>query len=578
MYNNDFIANMLDKIASLLEIKEENRFKIRAYRMAAACIRELTFSVAKIEEVKKLWEIPGIGKAIAEKIMEISSTGSCETLRSLVEEIPESLLDFLKIEGLGPKRVGILYRDLGIQNAQTLKEFALNGKIQELNGFGPKIVQKILDGLEHWEERKGRFPLDQVVPKVQSLLAAMRSIPGVTQAEVAGSSRRWKETVKDLDILVTGDKEHAGSVMDVFTAYPEVESVLSQGATKATVRWTMGIQVDLRFVDSDCFGAGMQYFTGSKEHNIALRTLAKDKGFKTSEYGLFKISGSKETKVAGQNEEEFYRCLGMDYIPPEMRENAGEIEAALSGKLPCLLEHSDICGDLQMHTTESDGKNSLEEMAQAAIALGYKFIAITDHSKAMHIAHGLDEARLLRWIETIHKTREKYPQFHLLAGVEVDILKDGSLDLEEKVLRECDVVVASVHSSLHINSQDMTKRIIQGISHPFVHILAHPTSRIIQQREPIEYDFDKVLEAAIQNHVAMEVNSSPQRLDLKDILVRKVIECKGWISVNTDAHSCDQLLFMKYGVHTARRGWCKKEDCINTFGIDKLKSFLSKKL
>jgi DNA polymerase (family 10) len=406
----------------------------------------------------------------------------------------------------------------------------------------------------------------------------MQAIKGVEKVEVAGSLRRWKETVKDLDILVTGNTEYAKEVMDIFTSYMEVENTISRGETKATVKWKMGIQVDLRFIESNCFGAGMQYFTGSKEHNIALRTLAKEKGFKTSEYGIFKILKKKEKKVAGKSEEEFYQCLGMDYIAPELRENAGEIEAAMSGKLPCLLEQTDIRGDLQMHTTQSDGKNSLEEMVQASIALGYEFIAITDHSKAMHVANGLDEKRLSQWIETIHRTRNKYPQFHILAGIEVDILKDGSLDLEEKILRECDVVVASIHTSLRMESEDMTKRIMDGISHPFVHILAHPTARLIQQREPIEYDFDKVLEVAIKNKIALEVNSSPKRLDLKDVLIRKVIENKGFITINTDAHSCEQLLFMKYGVHTARRGWCEKKDCINTFDINKLNSFLSKKL
>ncbi len=576
VYNNDFIANLLDKIASLMEIQEENRFKVRAYRMAAACIRELTFSVAKIEE-EKLLEIPGIGKAIAEKIREIGTTGDCEAHRKLLQEVPESLLEFLRIEGLGPKRVGILYRELGITSTQMLKEAALSGKIETLDGFGTKIVKKIVDGLDHLEERKGRFALDQVVPMMQNLLETMQGIPGVSKVEVAGSLRRWKETVKDLDILVTGNKEYTEKVMDTFASYPEVESIISRGDTKSTVKWKMGIQVDLRFIESDCFGAGMQYFTGSKEHNIALRTLAKDKGFKTSEYGLFKISGKKEIKVAGENEAEFYRTLGMDYIPPELRENAGEIEAAMKGTLPCLIELSDIRGDLQMHTTQSDGKNSLEEMVQSAMGLGYEFIAITDHSKAMHVANGMDEARLSQWIETIHKTRQKYPGFHLLAGIEVDILKDGSLDLEEKILKECDVVVASIHSSLRMSSEDMTKRIIDGISHPFVHILAHPTARLIQQREPVDYDFDKVLEAAIQNRVAMEVNSSPRRLDLKDVLVRKVIENKGLISINTDAHSFDQLLFMKYGVHTARRGWCQKKDCINTFDMEHLQKFLSKR-
>jgi DNA polymerase (family 10) len=519
-----------------------------------------------------------VGGALAGKILEIVQTGDFKAHREILEEIPRSLLSILKIEGLGPKRVAMLYKELDIQNLEGLSQAVENGLVRTLHGFGPKIQEKIREGIRNLAQSHDRFPLDEVVPTASQLLIRMRKIPGVDKVEVAGSLRRWKETVKDLDILVTGDVQKTREVMDAFTSYEEVAEVVQRGETKSSVKLHMGIHVDLRFVDPECFGSSMQYFTGSKEHNIALRTFAKDKGFKTSEYGLFRIMGDREQRVAGKTEEEFYQALGMQYIEPELRENTGEIDRALSHTLPDLITLDDIQGDLHMHTTESDGINTLEEMIEMAVRLHYSYIAITEHSVSVKIAHGLEEDRLLRWLDVIRKTGARYPDIKVLAGVEVDIRKDGSLDFPDEVLEQCDVVLASIHSHFRMPSEEMTGRIITGISHPHVNILSHPTGRMIPEREPIQFDFAEVLAAALQNHVALEVNASPRRLDLKDNLIHTTVDKGGKVCIDTDAHSIAQLYNMEVGVRMARRGWCRKEDCLNTLNLSELRKFLSKHL
>jgi len=435
MISNEFIADFLEQIATLLELKQENKFKIRAYRMAAAKIREIGTTLAKITQIQELENIPGIGKSLAEKIWEIIHTQDCAFYRELVQEMPLGLLDLLRIEGLGPKRVMQLHQTLGIQDVAQL-QLALNqGKLADLPGFGKKIIAKIEQGLIHAQERASRFPLYQVLELAKEIVGQLRQIPGVVQVEIAGSVRRWKETAKDLDILATGPAHLSEHVMDIFARLPQVSEVILKGSTKTTVKLRLGIQVDLRFVDPDCFGASMQYFTGSKEHNVALRTLAKAKRLKISEYGLFQINDQgSEIKIAGDQETSVYQCLGLAYIEPELRENTGEISFSQQNVLPKLITCTDIRGDLQMHTTQSDGQNTLIEMIEACQALGYEFMAVTEHSKSVYIAHGLDEQRLHQWIAEIHAAQLRYPNFTVLAGIEVDILKDGSLDLEASVL------------------------------------------------------------------------------------------------------------------------------------------------
>ena len=577
MIDNNHIAQVLEQIADLLQIKGENVFKIRAYRTAAEKIRGLGIALARIGDLDKLTGYEGIGKAIAEKIIEIGQIGTCKVHQELLAKIPASLLELLAIDGLGHKRVALLHQQLAIINAAQLQAAIDRGEVDKLPGFGRKLREKIIKGLANLEKRRSRFTLDQVMPVAEELLALLQAIPGTKKVELAGSLRRWKETVKDLDILVTGKAKISSKVMQSFIGYHQVEQIIAQGDTKTSVKLNNGLQVDLRFVAPECFGASMQYFTGSKEHNIALRTLAKEQGFKTSEYGLFKLENQQEHKVAGNDERGFYRALNMDYIEPELRESNGEIAAARRGELPRLLKLRDIRGDLQMHTTQSDGKNSAREMIAAAIAAGYQFIAITEHSKSVRVANGLDEERLQRWIDELRQIDADYPDFCLLTGVEVDILKDGSLDLDEKVLRQCDVVVASIHSHFSMPPAEMTKRIVTGVSHEVVHILAHPTARLIHRRDPIAFDFDQVLAAAVNNQVALEVNSHPHRLDLPENLIRSVLAAQGKITVNSDAHSVEQLALLRYGVHMARRGWCRKRDCINTFTVKKLRRFLAKK-
>lgn len=580
MATNHEIARIFIEIADLLEIKGENRFKVRAYRMAANKIQESSELLEKMAEKETLIKMEGIGKALAEKILEIIQSGDCELHRKLLTEIPVSLLGLLRIEGLGPKRTATLYQELNVTDIATLKEAAEQGKIEKLKGFGPKICRNILKGIESLAAsgQEQRFLLDEVLPVAYHLVSRLQEIPGIEQVEVAGSLRRWKETVKDIDIIVTGAPEKSLAVMDAFTSDPEVQEIVQKGETKSSVKLHMGIHVDLRFVPPDCFGAAMQYFTGSKEHNIALRTYAKDKGFKTSEYGLFKLDDQQETKVAGPDEEEFYQALGMQYIEPEMRENTGELDLALQGRLPCLLNLDDIRGDLHMHTQESDGTNSLTEMIEFVRQFQYEYIGITEHSHSLRVARGLDEDQLLRWIDTIHRTQANYPDMRLLAGIEVDILKDGSLDLKDEALQQCDIVIASIHSYFHMPQAEMTKRIIDGISNPHVNILGHPSGRLIYEREPLSIDFNQVFATAAKQKVAMEINCHPQRLDLKDTLIRTALDYGCKFCINTDSHAAVQFQHMPLGVHMARRGWCRKEDCVNTLPFAEFQKFLHKEL
>lgn len=574
MADNQTIADLFEEMADILEIQDENRFKIRAYRMAADRIRGLGSPLDKVTDKKQLTAIEGIGDALADKILEINRTGDFKAHREAEQEISPGLLEMLRIEGLGPKRVAQIHKQLGITTLAELAAAGRTGKIAGMAGFGAKIQENIVNGLNRLEESRGRFCLDEVLPLAEKIIDTIRKIKGVKQVSPAGSLRRFKETVRDLDILVTGIKPAAKTVMETFITLPEAAAVLQNGKTKSSIRLKNGLQVDLRFVVPSEYGAALQYFTGSKEHNVRVREIAKDNEYKVNEYGIFT---KEEKRVAGKTEVEMYRTLGLDYIEPELRENTGELYAAMESQLPKLITLADLRGDLQMHTTMSDGTNTLEQMIEACLGRGYKFMAITEHSQSVRVANGLDDDRLLRWIEEIRKTAGRYKNITVLTGIEVDILKNAKLDLNDRTLEQCDVVVAAVHSNFKMPPADLTKRIIDGISHPAVNILAHPTTRIINEREPLNYDIEQIMEVARKQQVAMEVNSHPRRLDLKDSQVRIVIERGGYISINTDAHSIAGLDAMRYGIGTARRGWCAAANCINSFTTENLKKYLDKK-
>ena len=476
---NADIAAIFNKTADLLEIKGENPFKVRAYRNGARTVENIGKSMADlVKEGYDLTKLPGIGHDLSEYIKEIVTTGKFSKLEELEKEIPPTLVDMLAIEGLGPKRINTLYKTLHIESLDDLKEAAQSGKLEELPGFGPTLVEKILRGVKLFKKEGKRFRFDIAENYADDLVSYLKKIEGVINITVAGSFRRRKETVGDLDILVTA--KDWDEVTEHFVKYEGVKEIVSKGPTRSTVILKSNLQIDLRSVPADEYGSALHYFTGSKAHNIAVRKIAVDMGLKINEYGVFK----GEKRIAGKTEEEVYKSVGLVYIEPELRENRGEIEAAREGKLPHLIELKDIKGDLHMHTTFSDGKNSIEEMVQAAIKKGYEYIAITDHSKRETVAHGLDEKRFLKQFEEIDKIQEKYKEITILKGAEVDILEDGSLDLSNDVLKEMDIVLGAVHFKFKLSKEEQTKRILKAMDNPYFNILAHPTGRLIGEREP----------------------------------------------------------------------------------------------
>ena len=564
---NAEVAKILYEIADLLEI-EGVEFKPRAYRKAAQNIESLSVDIEDLYRRGELEKIPGVGKSIAEKIKEYLETGKVKKLEELRQKIPVDIKSLSAVEGLGPRMIKILYEKLGVKNLDDLERVAKERRIRRLKGFGEKIERKILENIEIARQRQQRFLLGFVLPEANAIVEELK--PFVKKISLAGSIRRRKETIGDVDILAVADD--AEKIMDIFTSMKRVEKVLAKGITKSSVRLYGGIQVDLRIVEEESFGSALQYFTGSKEHNIEVRKIAIKHGYKLNEYGLFK----GEERIAGKSEEEVYKALGMEWIPPELRENRGEIEAALNGSLPKLVEYEEVKGDLQMHTKWSDGANTIEEMVQEAIKLGHKFIAITDHVGSLKIAGGMDEEDVLEQAKEIEKLREKYDNIYIFHGVEANIMKDGSLDVSNKLLKEVDLVLASVHSAFRMDEKEMTSRVIKAIEHEYVDIIAHPTCRIIQKREPIKIDMEKVLEKAKENEVIMEINAYPDRLDLNDIHTKMAVEMGVKLSIGTDAHSKEHLKFYEYGIAVARRGWAKKEDIINTYSIKELKKLFEK--
>jgi len=564
---NARIAEFFSRVADILDIQGENPFRVRSYRNVARIIGDLSGNLADlVREGGDPTQFAGIGASSAEKILEIVETGRLKYLEELEGKIPKGLTELLKLEGLGPKKVKVLYEGLAVDSVARLEKAARSGKLRDLAGMGAKTEEKLLKSIEHYRRGVGRFKLSVGMSYAEELVKYLSKVRGVKTLEPAGSLRRRQETVGDLDILAICTP--GCKVMEAFTQYEEVEEVIAKGETKSSVRLTSGMQVDVRTLEEKSFGAALYYFTGSKAHNVAIRGRAQQRGLKVSEYGVFRVKDDK--RVAGRSEEEVFSALGLPYIPPELRENRGEIEAADEGKLPELLELSDIRGDLQMHTTASDGKDSIEAMAKKAKELGYKYVAITDHSKAVRVAGGMDEKELAEHLKAIEKANGKAAGIEVLKGVEVDILADGSLDLADSIIEECDIVLASIHSRFNMPEEEMTERIIKGISNPNVNILGHPTGRLILERPAYQVNLKKVFEAAKELGVVMEINAYPDRLDLNDVNARMAKEMGLKIAINTDAHATTQLELMRFGVYTARRAWLEKKDVINTYTPKKL--------
>ncbi len=562
---NQQIAKIFTEIAELLELKGENVFRIRAYRRAAQNIDGLSKDVAALSE-EDLETIPGIGKDLANKVREYLETGRIAKHEELKKEIPEGVLQLLQVPGLGPKKAKMLFDTLKVKSVEELEAAIQMGKLAGLPGIQKKTEENILQGIEFLKRGAERRPLGRVLPLAEDIVKRVRDAAPVDKIEIAGSIRRMKETVKDIDILTTSKNPEA--VMDVFVKLPHVTRILMHGPTKSSVITEEGIQVDLRVVEEDSFGAALQYFTGSKQHNIKLREMAVKTGLKINEYGVFKEPSDK--KVGGKKEEEVYKALKLPYIPPELREDTGEIEAAQKGKLPDLVTLVDIKGDLHVHTKWSDGSHDLETMVHAARKKGYQYIAITDHTKGLGVAHGLDEKRLAEEIRLIDEVNKKLSGFKILRGTEIDIRADGGLDLPDDTLAQLDIVVASIHSGFRQPREQITKRLLSAIRNPCVGVIAHPTGRLIGERDAYAVDMEAVLKEAAKYSVAMEVNAYPLRLDLNDLHIKMAKEFGVPLVISTDTHVTSQYDFMAYGVSVARRGWVEKKDVLNTLSYEQL--------
>jgi len=564
---NAEIAAAFEEIADILDLKGDNPFKIRAYRRAAQLIAGFEKPMA---EVERLEDLPGIGKELAEKIRILVRGEPLPTLEKLRSEVAPGLLELLRVRGLGPKRVKELHERLGINGLADLEQALAEHRVQALKGFGAKLEAEIGKGIAAHKQHQQRTRLDLARAEATAIVDYLKKAKGVEQIEPAGSLRRWLETVGDLDILVSG--RESGPVMERFVNYSKVKEVLAQGDTKSSVVLRSGLQVDLRFLQPASFGAGLYYFTGSKGHNIAVRKLAKAKGWKVSEYGVFK--GSK--RLAGETEAEIFKLFSLDFIPPELREDRGEIEAARKGKLPELIELKDLKGDLQVHSRASDGQSSLAELLDKARSLGYIYLGVTDHSPSQRQANGLSPKRIKKQIAEIRKLNERLRGFTLWAGAEVDILKDGGLDYPEPLLKQLDLVLAAIHAHFNLSVAEQTQRVVKAIQTGRVHILGHPSTRLIGERDGIELDWEPIVQACRKHNVAVEINASPHRLDVNGERARALKEAGVKLVISTDAHSLSGLNEMIYGVYTARRGWIEAQEVINTWPAEKLSKWLKR--
>lgn len=570
---NREIAGIFNDIADLLEIKGENPFRIRAYRRAALNIEGLSKDVA-VTSKGELMTVPGIGRDLAGKIEEYVKTGSIHAYEDLKKEIPGGLSAMLSVPSLGPKTAKLLFDKLKIKNIEELERYAREHKLSGLPGIRDKTEEHILKGIEMLKRGMERQPLGKALPIANDILEHLWEKAPVNNLHIAGSIRRWKDTVKDIDILATS--KDPKSVMNAFVHLPHVKEVLMHGPTKSSVVIHDGLQVDLRVVEEESFGAALAYFTGSKAHNIRLREMAVKAGLKMNEYGIFREKDDK--KLGGEKEEDIYGILGLPYIPPELREDSGEIEAALEGRLPHLVELRDIKGDLHVHTKRSDGSHDFGELIEAAGKLGYKYIAITDHSKGLGIARGLSEDRLLEEKKEIDALNKKLKGFRLLSGVEVDIRSDGRMDFSDEVLKRLDIVVASIHSGFRQSKEQLTGRLVSAMKNPYVSVIAHPTGRLIGERDPYEVDMQEILTTAKETKTALEINAYPLRLDLADVHVKAAKEMGVPIAISTDTHIISQFAYMAYGVSIARRGWLEKTDVLNTMSHASLMKALKKRI
>ncbi|NOX56243.1 MAG: DNA polymerase/3'-5' exonuclease PolX [Planctomycetes bacterium] len=570
---NAEVAKLFDELADLLEIQGANPFRLRAYRNAARTIENLPESVGDIiaDPDRDLTDLPGIGKDLAQKIETIVETGSLPQLEELREQIPAGVVEMLRIPGVGPKKVAALYKELGIASLDELKQAAEAGRLAQLKGFGKKTEQAILEGIDHATEAGQRVYLAEAKPDADRIVADLSRLKSVKQAAVAGSCRRLKETVGDLDVLVTATR--SDEPMDALAQHELVEKVLARGETKQRVRLRSGLELDLRVVPEKSYGAAMQYFTGSKEHNIVIRRRAQERGLKVNEYGVFR--GSKQ--IAGRTEEEVYAAVDLPWIPPELRENRGEIELAERGRLPKLVEPSDLRGDVHMHTTDTDGTADVLEMAEAAKQRGLKYIAITDHSKRVTMANGLDATRLRQQWKKIDKLRSQVSGVEILCGIECDILEDASLDLPDEVLAEADLVIAVIHYGLKQPRRQITRRLLAAIQNRYVDVIGHPTGRLLGRRPGADIDYDEVFKAAADHGVMMEINAHPSRLDLDDIHAAAARDYGIPIVVASDAHSPGGLDVLRYGVFQARRAGLEKKDVANTRTISQFRKMLRRR-
>ncbi|MGZ3775822.1 MAG: DNA polymerase/3'-5' exonuclease PolX [Pseudobdellovibrionaceae bacterium] len=567
--SNSEIAQRFNLLADLLELQEANPFRVRAYRNAARTVLEIAENISElVKEEKDLTEYQGIGKDLAAKIKEIVETNHFPVLEEVQKKIPGGLVDLLRLPNLGPKRVKLLYQKLGIKSLTDLQKVLEDETILSLRGFGEKIRDSLIEELKKINVKlPSRKNLNQAQATVNVILKYLHKSEDVKRCSVAGSFRRQKETVGDLDFIVTAD--NGKKAIEHFLNFPSIAKILSRGSTKVTVVLGDNFQVDLRVVEDGQFGAALLYFTGSKAHNIALRRIARQRKMKINEYGVFK--GKK--LLVSKTESDIYRTLKMPYVEPELREDRGEIEAALNGTLPNLVELSDIQGDLHIHTNETDGKNSLHQMVTAAKQRGYRYIGITDHSQRIAMSHGLDEKRLRKQIEAIDKINSQQNEITVLKGIEVDILEDGSLDLSNNILSQLDFTVCSIHSKFRLSKKEQTERVLRAMKNPYFNIWGHPIGRLLESREPYELDMEKLIKAAAMYGHVLEVNAQPERMDLPDVYCRMAKRHNVKTVISTDAHSVNQLDFMKYGVSLARRGWLEKKDVINTLTAEELKKF-----
>ena len=569
--HNADIAAIFEEIADLLEIQGANPFRIRAYRNAARSFGELSLEAYQLmEKGADLTRLPGIGDDLAAKVGEIVSTGHCRLLERLHKELPPAVTELLKIPGLGPKRVKALYHDLEVQTVEQLYRAARDGRIRALSGFGEKTELNILQAVEAHASQARRFKLAIAAQYAETLRAFLMTVPGVTQVTLAGSFRRMRETVGDLDILAAAKPD--SPVMQRFTAYDEVAEVLTAGSKRASVVLKCGIQVDLRVIAEESYGAALQYFTGSKSHNIAIRRIAQKLGLKINEYGVYR----GKTRIAGEDEESVYRAVGLPYIPPELREDRGEIEMAHAGRLPRLVETGDLRGDLHAHTRATDGHNTLREMALAAKSYGFEYLAITEHSRRLSVAHGLDPLRLARQCDEIDRLNEELAGITVLKGIEVDILEDGSLDLPDDALARLDLVVGAVHSKFELSRARQTERILRAMQHPHFTLLAHPTGRLIEQRAPYDVDMLRIMREARGRGCFLELNAHPERLDLLDTHCQMAKEEGVLVSINSDAHSTFDFSNLRFGVGQARRGWLEARDVLNTRPLAELRTLIKR--